>query len=67
MLLPGRKGITDALANLLYELIPVVERGSRSPEPTWPAGIEPLPGKRRMKKYGETTLWYAAAGEGQTP
>ena len=41
----------------------VVERGSRSPEPSWPAGITPLAGKRRMKKYGETTLWYAAAGE----
>ena len=44
---------TDALV--------VVERGSRSPEPTWPRGLEPLPGKRRTKKYGETTLWYAAA------
>lgn len=41
----------------------VVERGSRSPEPTWPEGIKPLPGKRRMKKYGETALWYAAAGD----
>src|SRR5262245_40930173 len=33
----------------------VVERSSRSPEPEWPAGFEPL----RSKKYGETTLWYA--------
>ncbi len=41
----------------------VVERGSRSPEPIWPAGITPLPGKRGMKKYGETTLWYATAGD----
>jgi len=39
----------------------VVERGSRSPEPAWPAGIEPRTGKRRMRKYGETTLWYATA------
>ncbi len=45
----------------------IVERGSRSPEPAWPAGIRPLPGKRRMKKYGETKLWYAAAGEEQVP
>lgn len=37
----------------------VVERSSRSPEPSWPAGLEPLPGKRRQKKYGETTLWFA--------
>ena len=42
----------------------VVERGSRSPAPQWPAGIAPLPGKRGMKKYGETTLWYASAGVG---
>jgi 16S rRNA (guanine966-N2)-methyltransferase len=45
----------------------IVERGSRSPEPAWPAGIRPLSGKRRMKKYGETKLWYAAAGEEQVP
>lgn len=47
---------------LAPDALVVVERGSRSPEPLWPAGIAPLPGKRRMKKYGETTLWYAAAG-----
>jgi len=35
----------------------VVERSSRSPEPTWPAGIE----GRRSKRYGETTLWYGHA------
>jgi 16S rRNA (guanine966-N2)-methyltransferase len=35
----------------------VVERSSRSPEPTWPAGIE----GRRRKRYGETTLWYGHA------
>jgi 16S rRNA (guanine966-N2)-methyltransferase len=44
---------------LADEALVVVERGSRSPEPHWPEGIVPLPGKRRMKKYGETTLWYA--------
>ena len=38
----------------------VVERSTRSPEPTWPAGIVP----RRSKRYGETTLWYGhAAGD----
>ena len=35
----------------------VVERSSRSPEPTWPDGIT---GERR-KRYGETTLWYGHA------
>ena len=39
----------------------VVERSSRSPEPTWPPGIE----RSRSKRYGETVLWYghAAAGD----
>ncbi|HEX5090523.1 MAG TPA: 16S rRNA (guanine(966)-N(2))-methyltransferase RsmD [Nocardioides sp.] len=35
----------------------VVERSSRSPEPTWPKGIE----AGRSKRYGETTLWYGHA------
>ncbi|HRK48239.1 MAG TPA: RsmD family RNA methyltransferase, partial [Nocardioides sp.] len=35
----------------------VVERSSRSPEPTWPSGIQ----GRRSKRYGETTLWYGHA------
>jgi 16S rRNA (guanine966-N2)-methyltransferase len=35
----------------------VVERSSRSPEPSWPDGIE----GERSKKYGETTLWYGHA------
>ncbi len=35
----------------------VVERSSRSPEPTWPAGLV----RDREKRYGETTLWYAVA------
>ncbi len=33
----------------------VVERSKRSAEPTWPEGLEP----ERLKKYGETVLWYA--------
>jgi 16S rRNA (guanine966-N2)-methyltransferase len=33
----------------------IVERASRSPEPTWPTGLALL----REKKYGETRLWYA--------
>ena len=35
----------------------VVERSSRSPEPSWPAGIEGA----RSRRYGETTLWYGHA------
>lgn len=35
----------------------VVERGSRSPEPAWPAGLQ----REREKRYGETALWYAVA------
>jgi len=33
----------------------LVERSSRSPEPTWPAGVE----RFREKRYGETVLWWA--------
>jgi len=33
----------------------VVERSTRSPQPTWPAGLE-LSGEKR---YGETTVWFA--------
>lgn len=44
---------------LAPDALVVVERGRRSPEPTWPAGLVPLPGKRAMKKYGETVLWFA--------
>jgi 16S rRNA (guanine966-N2)-methyltransferase len=44
---------------LAHEALVVVERSRRSPEPRWPAGLEPLSGKRGMKKYGETTLWFA--------
>ncbi|MBM6404789.1 16S rRNA (guanine(966)-N(2))-methyltransferase RsmD [Phycicoccus sp. CSK15P-2] len=36
----------------------VVERSSRSPEPTWPVGLERVGGARR---YGETTIWLAEA------
>ncbi|MDO4654323.1 16S rRNA (guanine(966)-N(2))-methyltransferase RsmD [Actinomyces sp.] len=35
--------------------IVVVERSTRSPEPTWPAGLERFADKR----YGETTVWFA--------
>ncbi|TNM42865.1 16S rRNA (guanine(966)-N(2))-methyltransferase RsmD [Nocardioides albidus] len=41
----------------------VVERSRRSPEPGWSGALEPLPGKRRLKKYGETNLWLAEVPE----
>lgn len=44
---------------LAEDALVVVERSRRSPEPVWPGGLEPLPGKRRLKKYGETHLWLA--------
>ena len=34
----------------------VVERSTRSPEPTWPHGIRLA---TKPKKHGETTVWYA--------
>jgi 16S rRNA (guanine966-N2)-methyltransferase len=38
----------------------VVERSSRSPEPTWPPGLE----QARSRRYGETVLWYGHAANG---
>lgn len=59
------EALAEDLAALATEgwLVPgalvVVERSSRSPEPTWPGGFE----ETRSKRYGETTLWYAESGE----
>jgi 16S rRNA (guanine966-N2)-methyltransferase len=36
----------------------VVERSSRSPEPSWPGGFERV----RERRYGETVLWYGHSG-----
>lgn len=58
----------DALAAVLAllgpelnpEAVVVVERSSRSPQPTWPESLELF----AQKKYGETMLWFAQpAGE----
>ncbi|MDF2575213.1 MAG: rRNA ((966)-N(2))-methyltransferase RsmD [Agromyces sp.] len=48
---------------LARDAVVVVERSSRSPEPTWPAGITP----DRRRDYGETTLWWAEAGSRPEP
>jgi 16S rRNA (guanine966-N2)-methyltransferase len=48
----------EALApRLAPDAVVLVERGSRSPEPAWPDGIE----LDRRKDYGDTTLWWASA------
>ncbi|NYJ00740.1 16S rRNA (guanine966-N2)-methyltransferase [Nocardioides thalensis] len=57
--LAGDLALLAANGWLADDALVVVERGSRSPEPAWPAGLEPLPGKKGRKKYGETTLWFA--------
>lgn len=51
--------LTANLAALVLLLAPeaivLVERSSRSPEPTLPAGLEPI----RNRAYGETVLWWS--------
>ena len=51
--------LAAALAALVAHLAPgavvVVERSTRSPEPSWPSGLR-AEGERR---YGETRVWYA--------
>lgn len=41
------------------DAVVLVERSSRAPEPSWPAGMKLL----RSKRYGETTLWWAEPAE----
>lgn len=67
--------LTGTLERIAAVLVPegllVLERSSRSAEPSWPAGLEPLEARR----YGETTLYFclqagkvaasAAEGTGQ--
>lgn len=43
---------------LTASAVVVVERSTRSPEPTWPQGLERFGDKR----YGETTIWFAEPG-----
>ncbi|HWV79773.1 MAG TPA: 16S rRNA (guanine(966)-N(2))-methyltransferase RsmD [Isoptericola sp.] len=60
----------DALATVLAHLaapgvlaagaVVVVERSTRSPEPAWPAGLEPF----ARKDYGETAVHYAEPAAG---
>ncbi|WP_435744603.1 16S rRNA (guanine(966)-N(2))-methyltransferase RsmD [Nocardioides sp. SYSU DS0663] len=59
-------GDLDALVAhgwLVPDALVVVERSARSPEPTWPEGIE----RTRERRYGETTLWYGRAAQPSPP
>lgn len=42
---------------LAADAVVVIERSSRTGEPTWPPGVTPV----RTRRYGETTLWYGHA------
>ncbi len=42
---------------LAPDALVVLERSSRSPEPTWPVGWR----AERSRRYGETVLWYGRA------
>jgi 16S rRNA (guanine966-N2)-methyltransferase len=44
-------GLVDRLAE---DAILIVERASRSGEPAWPDGVEPL----RAKRYGDTAVYW---------
>ncbi|TQL47577.1 16S rRNA (guanine966-N2)-methyltransferase [Homoserinimonas aerilata] len=46
-----------AALSLTPGAVVLVERSSRSPEPGWPAGLQP----ERSRQYGDTTLWWAIA------
>ncbi len=53
-------GVLAALAGhgwLADDAVLVVERSSRSPEPTWVQGVT----GERSRRYGETALWYGRA------
>jgi 16S rRNA (guanine966-N2)-methyltransferase len=56
----GEAELADALAALTPLLDPdavvLVERSSRSPEPSWPSGLT----LDRSRAYGETVLWWAS-------
>lgn len=57
----GEAEVTETLSGLVGRLGPggvvVIERSARSPEPTWPQGLQLL----EVSAHGETTLWFAEA------
>ncbi|MEE2568505.1 16S rRNA (guanine(966)-N(2))-methyltransferase RsmD [Pseudarthrobacter sp. J64] len=53
---PGLATVLALLQPFLAEgAVVVVERSARTPEPTWPEGME----RFAERKYGETRLWFA--------
>jgi 16S rRNA (guanine966-N2)-methyltransferase len=59
---PALAAVLEKLArHLAAGAVVVVERSSRSPEPSWPAGLE----RFAEKKYGETRLWFAEPASDQ--
>jgi 16S rRNA (guanine966-N2)-methyltransferase len=46
----------SAASRLSEDAVIVVERSKRSPEPTWPDGLE----LRERRNYGETSVYFAA-------
>ncbi|MBL3698161.1 RsmD family RNA methyltransferase [Leucobacter luti] len=63
----GEAELTANLAALVPLLAPgaavLVERSTRTPEPSWPAGLSPI----RERRHGETALWWAEPTEPGTP
>ncbi|NLA64926.1 MAG: 16S rRNA (guanine(966)-N(2))-methyltransferase RsmD [Leucobacter sp.] len=53
------RNLTGVAPLLAADGVVLVERSSRSPEPTWPEGLTLL----REKRYGETVLWWAERAE----
>jgi 16S rRNA (guanine966-N2)-methyltransferase len=50
--------LAKLLPHLAEGAVVVVERSSRTPEPSWPDGME----RFAERKYGETKLWFAEPG-----
>lgn len=63
----GEAELTANLTALVPLLAPdaavLVERSTRSPEPSWPTGLALV----REKRYGETALWWAEPIQGEQP
>lgn len=55
--------LTALLPALDEAAVVVVERSSRSPEPSWPTGLA----RFDVRRYGETTLWLAEPASAAAP
>ncbi|KGM09297.1 16S rRNA (guanine(966)-N(2))-methyltransferase RsmD [Cellulomonas carbonis] len=61
---PGLAAVLDALTpHLARHAVVVVERSSRTAEPTWPDGLV----RTDERRYGETLLWFAEPRAGTAP